>query len=132
MSFSYTVSADGKSAWLIGSGDGGAEAARAATEKLAGDPRLGSTFVLLVDARGITPPPSPEAVRAVIAVHTRILGKRTPRVALLASPGVLYGIGRQMGIHLELDGTSAQVFTDEREAYEWLQCPPLPPPTSPN
>jgi hypothetical protein len=124
MGFSYELSAGGRIVRLIGTGDGGAAAARDALATLVRDNGVAATFGLLVDARNINPPPPPEAIRAIASLHRSILGARAPRVALLASEGVLYGIGRQLEAHVETESSAVRVFTDERVALVWLQDMP--------
>ncbi|HYC30763.1 MAG TPA: hypothetical protein VEB59_00665 [Gemmatimonadales bacterium] len=76
---------------------------------------------LLVDATPTARLPDSEGVRQRIGLLRELADRLSGPVAIVATPGAMYGIARQIGQHAEsVDTLSVRVFERVAEAREWL------------
>ena len=98
-------------------------------EEIAGAARAGlaaapSRVRLLVDATGTARLPDSQGVQQRIALLREVMDRVADRVALVATPGAMYGIARQVAQQAETTETVViQVFESRAAARAWLQAP---------
>ena len=92
-----------------------AEAAGSGLAAIAGPVRL------LVDATPTARLPDTEGVKQRIALLRELRGRLAGAVAIVATPGAMYGIARQIGQQAETpDGLIVRVFDRLADAREWM------------
>jgi hypothetical protein len=98
-----------------------AEAARQGFRAVSGPVRL------LVDATPTAQLPDGQGVQQRIGLLRELAGRLAGPVAIVASPGAMYGIARQIGQQAEIpDALKVQVFERLADAREWLDRGALP------
>jgi hypothetical protein len=99
-------------------------------DDIAGAARAGLAAVtgpvrLLVDATPTARLPDPAGVKQRIALLLELKDRLAGGVAIVATPGAMYGIARQIGQQAEIpDALSVRVFDRLDEAREWLRALP--------
>jgi len=121
MTCQYILLGDGRMVRLTGWGSIGVEETEQAFRDFLADPQLQEHFGLLVDARKAWPSPSAAGVHSLAELHSRLLGFRARRTALLVHDEAQYGLGRMFQILADLRGAEVAVFKDESDALEWLE-----------
>jgi hypothetical protein len=92
-----------------------AEAARAGLATVACPVRL------LVNATPTARLPDAEGVKQRIALLRELQGRLAGAVAIVATPGAMYGIARQIGQQAEVpDALTVRVFERLADAREWM------------
>jgi len=89
-------------------------------DRAAGDPRFRPGMKLLVLDEGSAVDPGPHAEKFAADLATVLVGRYTPRMAVVVQKPVHYGIGRMLMVHGERYGLRFHVFLDEEEARTWL------------
>jgi len=121
MTCQYILLGDGRMVQLTGWGSIGVEETEQAFRDFLADPRLQEHFGLLVDARNASPSPSAAGVHSLAEIHSRLLGFRARRTALVVGNTEQFGVGRMFQILADLRGAEVAVFKDEGDALEWLE-----------
>ena len=92
-----------------------ADAARRGVQAAGGPVRL------LVDATPTARLPDSQGVRQRIGLLRELIGHLAGPVAIVATPGAMYGIARQIGQQAEVpDALTVQVFERIADARDWL------------
>jgi SpoIIAA-like len=92
-----------------------AAAARAGLAAVAGPVRL------LVDATPTARLPDAKGVKQRIALLREVQGRLAGAVAIVATPGAMYGVARQIGQQAEVPDTlTVRVFDRLAEAQDWM------------
>jgi hypothetical protein len=78
-------------------------------------------FPVLMDIRELEYVLAPREVEDIAERHAGPFGLGTRRVAVLAKPGVLFGVARQIAMLTEFRGSTIEVFTDPDHAEQWLR-----------
>jgi hypothetical protein len=74
-----------------------------------------------VDATPTARLPDGQGVRQRIGLLRELAGRLAGPVAIVATPGAMYGIARQIGQQAEVpDALTVQVFDRLADAHDWL------------
>lgn len=65
---------------------------------------------------------SPEEMREIGSVYSRLAGRVGPRIAMAAADDLNFGLCRMFGAHLEPLGYQCETFRAAREGRQWLRA----------
>lgn len=103
-------------------GECGIEITKAFDEAMA-DPRFRAGTSLLLDVRRSADNPSSDEFRRRIELLARRTAKGlASRIAIVIGPKPHhYGLARMASVHSETKGIELEIFTEMKEALEWLE-----------
>jgi len=121
MSYTITVEPRERLVFVRVFGQGSAAEARQLIVELGSRIDCPPEFGVLMDIRELEYVLDPREVTDIADRHAGPFGFGLRRVAVLANPGVLFGVARQIATLTEFRGSVIEVFTDPAEAAAWLR-----------
>lgn len=120
MSFAIETAQGGRELWIVASGRIGLAEIQQVGEAMREDPRSDLAMTRLVDLREAELDLFLDDIRTVM---TFVCGHPERRVAMVAPPGAVFGISRQMESVANNEGRLFKAFTDLEEALRWIRRP---------
>ena len=111
---------------LILGGEFGSGDIKAQAEQISLDPAFRPNLNLLVDNRPSTVVAGPDEIRERVEYLASIREHLGPRVAVLVSSTVHYGLARMANLLGDSRALNIEVFTEEQQAIDWLHTGKIP------